>query len=114
MIEIKNVTKQYGSKAALKNVSIEFNNGIIGLLGPNGAGKSTLMRIMSTVDIPTNGTVTYKGEDIIKTPKLLRRELGYLPQDFGVYPNMTASEFLEYMAAMKSMQRELHGNAFQN
>ena len=61
------------------------------------------MRIMSTVDIPTNGTVTYKGEDIIKTPKLLRRELGYLPQDFGVYPNMTASEFLEYMAAMKSI-----------
>lgn len=102
-LSLNNVTKSYGPKQALKSVSIDFEKGIIGLMGPNGAGKSTLMRMLATVDIPTSGTITYNGEDIVKHPRSIRESLGYLPQYFGVYPNMTPVEFLEYMAALKSL-----------
>lgn len=103
MLKIENLTKQYKNKIALDNLTVEFPKGVTGLLGPNGAGKSTLMRILSTVDTPSKGSVTFNGNDITKYPNDLRRVLGYLPQDFGVYPNMSASEFLEYMAAMKGL-----------
>lgn len=103
MLKIENLTKQYKNKIALDNLTVEFPKGVTGLLGPNGAGKSTLMRILSTVDTPSIGSVTFNGNDITKHPNDLRRVLGYLPQDFGVYSNMSASEFLEYMAAMKGL-----------
>lgn len=103
MLKIENLTKQYKNKIALDDLTVEFPKGVTGLLGPNGAGKSTLMRILSTVDTPSKGSVTFNGTDITKHPNDLRRVLGYLPQDFGVYPNMSASEFLEYMAAMKGL-----------
>ena len=103
MLKIENLTKQYKNKIALDNLTVEFPKGVTGLLGPNGAGKSTLMRILSTVDTPSKGSITFNGNDITKHPNDLRRVLGYLPQDFGVYPNMSASEFLEYMAAMKGL-----------
>ena len=77
---------------------------MLGLLGPNGAGKSTLMRILATITKPTEGRVRWNGEDIATSPDGLRSVLGYLPQDFGVYPNLTAVEFLEYLAAVKGLE----------
>ncbi|MBO1578590.1 ABC transporter ATP-binding protein [Bacillus sp. XF8] len=100
---IDHVTKKYGGKIALNDCSLHLKPGVLGLLGPNGAGKSTLMRILATIEQPTTGSVIWDGENIQKKPKLLRSELGYLPQDFGVYPNMNAVEFLEYIAAMKGL-----------
>jgi len=103
-LEIKNLTKQYNKhKTGLSDYSITIEKGILGLLGPNGAGKSTLMKIIATISKPTSGTVFLDGEDIVKNPDHIRRVLGYLPQDFGVYPNLNAYEFLEYIAAMKGV-----------
>lgn len=100
---IQNVSKNYGAKQALHPVSIQFDKGITGLLGPNGAGKSTLMRMIATVDTPSGGEIIYNNVDIRKNPKVIRSELGYLPQSFGIYPNMNPVEFLEYMAAIKNL-----------
>jgi len=80
-----------------------MEKGVLGLLGPNGAGKSTLMKIIATISKPTHGTIFLNGEDIVKNPDAIRKILGYLPQDFGVYPNLNAYEFLEYIAAMKGV-----------
>lgn len=103
-LEIKNLSKQYsGSVWGLREFSLQAQSGIIGLLGPNGAGKSTLMRILATITRPTSGTVSWNGVDILAHPKALRAELGYLPQEFGVYPNLNAVEFLNYMAALKGL-----------
>jgi ABC-2 type transport system ATP-binding protein len=88
---------------ALSGFSLELGPGILGLLGPNGAGKSTLMRILATVTRPTAGRVLWQGEDVVRAPQALRRVLGYLPQDFGIYPNLSAREFLEYLAAVKGL-----------
>ena len=104
-LELKSVSKTYGSKKALQEMNLTFTSGVTGLLGSNGAGKSTLMRLMATIETPTEGTIFYNGKDIAKNPDMLRKELGYLPQDFGVYPNMTPVEFLEYMAAMKGLSK---------
>ncbi len=87
----------------LKDFSLEIKPGILGLLGPNGAGKSTFMRMLATITKPTDGTITWNGTNIAKSPDTLRDVLGYLPQDFGVYPNLNAVEFLEYMAAIKGL-----------
>ena len=101
-ISIKSLSKKYkGNKYGLKNFNLELKNGILGLIGPNGAGKSTLMRILATISKPTEGLITLDGADIVKYPDTVRKVLGYLPQDFGVYPNLTAMEFLEYIAAIK-------------
>ncbi|MFD0884678.1 ABC transporter ATP-binding protein [Streptosporangium algeriense] len=104
MLEIVDVTKVYkGGKRAVDNLTMRLGTGILGLLGPNGAGKSSLMRIAATVTRPTSGSVTFNGEDVLARPDTLRRALGYLPQDFGVYPNLTAREFLSYLAAAKGV-----------
>ena len=87
----------------LKDFSLEVGPGILGLLGPNGAGKSTFMRMLATITKPTEGTIIWNGSDIVKSPDTMRAVLGYLPQDFGIYPNLTAVEFLEYMAAIKGL-----------
>jgi ABC-type multidrug transport system ATPase subunit len=87
----------------LHDFSLELGPGVLGLLGPNGAGKSTLMRILATITKATTGTVTWNGTNIARSPDELRAVLGYLPQDFGVYPNLNAVEFLEYMAAIKGL-----------
>ena len=101
---ITNVSKQYkGNIWGLREFSLSIGPGVVGLLGPNGAGKSTLMRILATIARPTGGTLTWDGTDIARAPDGLRSVLGYLPQDFGVYPNLTPLEFLEYLAAAKGL-----------
>jgi ABC-2 type transport system ATP-binding protein len=103
-LEIRNLTKQYNKhKTGLYDYSITIDKGVLGLLGPNGAGKSTLMKIIATISKPTKGTLFLDGVDIVNNPDKIRKVLGYLPQDFGVYPNLNAYEFLEYIAAMKGV-----------
>lgn len=103
-LEIKTLTKQFGQgKTGLSDFSATIEKGVLGLLGPNGAGKSTLMKIIATISKPTQGSIFLNGEDIVKKPDVIRKTLGYLPQDFGVYPNLNAYEFLEYIAAMKGV-----------
>jgi len=103
-LEIDNVSKAYGHGVwGLQDFSLSLGAGVIGLLGPNGAGKSTLMRMLATVSKPTGGSITWNGTDIVRHPDGLRAVLGYLPQDFGIYPNLSAIEFLEYMAALKGL-----------
>ena len=105
-LTIEGVAKIYkGRVSALRDFSLEVGPGILGLLGPNGAGKSTLMRILATITGATGGTVTWNGTDIARSPDTLRAVLGYLPQDFGIYPNLNAVEFLEYLAAAKGLDR---------
>jgi len=103
-LSIQNISKRYNKdKYGLKDYSLTIENGILGLLGPNGAGKSTLMKIIATISQPTQGTIELDGHNIQKDPDYIRRILGYLPQDFGVYANLNAYEFLEYIAAMKGV-----------
>lgn len=96
--------KQYrGPVWALRNFSLELRPGVLGLLGPNGAGKTTLMNIIATITRATVGAITWNGADLARQPDAVRAVLGYLPQDFGVYPNLNAVEFLEYFAAVKGL-----------
>jgi len=105
-LSIRNVGKLYqGRVRALDDFSLDVEPGVLGLLGPNGAGKSTLMKILATITRPSAGTVTWNGEDVVARPDPLRAVLGYLPQDFGVYPHLNAVEFLEYLAAVKRVPR---------
>jgi len=103
-LTITHLSKQYRRDFwGLRDFDLELGSGVIGLLGPNGAGKSTLMRMLATITQPTAGTIQWNGTDIVKSPDTLRAVLGYLPQDFGVYPNLSGLEFLEYMAAIKGL-----------
>jgi len=103
-LSIENVSKRYGGgNWALRNFSLDLRPGVLGLLGPNGAGKTTLMSILATITRATEGRVIWNGADLAKNPDSLRSTLGYLPQDFGVYPNLSAVEFLEYLAAVKGL-----------
>ena len=96
--------KRYkGDIWGLKDFSLDIGSGILGLLGPNGAGKSSLMRILATVTKPTEGRASWNGCDIAGSPEHVRPILGYLPQDFGIYPNLTAYEFLSYLAAARGV-----------
>ncbi|MCB9378643.1 MAG: ABC transporter ATP-binding protein [Holophagales bacterium] len=103
-LTIEGLGKRYrGGNWGLRGIDLELGPGVVGLLGPNGAGKSTLLRILATISKPTEGRVLWNGEDVVRSPEPLRRLLGYLPQDFGVYPNLTAREFLAYIAAAKGV-----------
>ena len=103
-LEIGGVSKQYRRGVlALRSFSLELKPGVLGLLGPNGAGKTTLMSILATITKATEGRVLWNSVDIARDPDVLRLVLGYLPQDFGVYPNLNAVEFLEYLAAVKGL-----------
>jgi ABC-type multidrug transport system ATPase subunit len=106
-LEIADVSKRYKNVWGLRDFSLTLASGVWGLLGPNGAGKSTLMSILGTITNPTQGKVTWNGIDIGTSPDELRPVLGYLPQDFGVYPNLSAVEFLEYLAAIKGLDGKL-------
>ena len=107
MLEIQNVTKRFSDEiVAVENFSLSLERGVLGLLGPNGAGKTTLMQMIATLTKPTSGVITYRGTDIAKQPDTIRRHLGYLPQDFGVYDNLTALEFLTYLGGLKGVYRK--------
>jgi ABC-2 type transport system ATP-binding protein len=103
-LTIDHVSKRYGANTlALQDFSLELGSGILGLLGPNGAGKTTLMSILATITRSTSGAIHWNGIDLAADPNAIRSVLGYLPQDFGVYPNLNAVEFLEYLAAVKGL-----------
>ena len=103
-LKIENLTKQYANKTAINHVTCTLKPGITGLLGANGAGKSTLMRMICGVMKPTEGKITLGEYDV--TDKNYRNILGYLPQDFGYYPDFTGMEFLLYVAALKGLDKE--------
>jgi len=103
MLSIKNVHKRFGKVHALNNVSLDLKPGLFGLLGPNGAGKSTLMRTLATLQNPDEGIITLNGSDISQEPDVMRSVLGYLPQDFGVYPRMSAEALLDHIAVLKGI-----------
>jgi ABC-type multidrug transport system ATPase subunit len=107
-LKIESVSKQYRQNFwGLQDVTLQLRPGVIGLLGPNGAGKTSLMNILATITQPTNGRILWQGTDIAQKPDELRRVLGYLPQDFGVYPHLNAVEFLRYIAAIKGLPTKL-------
>ena len=104
MLIIENLTHVYGNGVrALDEVSLTIPRGMYGLLGPNGAGKSTLMRTIATLQAPTSGHVRFGDIDVLKNPEALRQTLGYLPQDFGVYPRVSAYDMLDHMAVLKGI-----------
>ena len=101
MLELRAVSKQFGKDVkAVDGVSLSLGQGVVGLIGHNGAGKSTLMGMIATLTRPSSGQILFDGSDIAKKPDAIRRRLGYLPQDFGVYPNLSALEFMQYFAAL--------------
>ncbi len=103
-LSIKNISKTYPNGIeALKNVSLEIGNGMFGLLGPNGAGKSTLMRTIAALQDADNGSITVGDIDVSKDKQSLREILGYLPQEFGVYPKISANDLLDHLAVMKGI-----------
>jgi ABC-type multidrug transport system ATPase subunit len=108
-LSIQHITKYYRDDniPAISGFTAELEPGIVGLLGPNGSGKSTLMRIIATITKPSKGTILWNNDDISKKPDLIRKDLGYLPQDFGVYPNLNADEFLQYLAALKGVDSKV-------
>ena len=103
MLSIKNVHKKFGNVHALNDVTLDLEPGLFGLLGPNGAGKSTLMRTLATLQSPDEGTITLNGKNIVDEPDAMRSVLGYLPQDFGVYPRMSAEALLDHIAILKGI-----------
>ena len=111
MLVIKNLAKTYASGVqALRGVSLELSPGVFGLLGPNGSGKTTLMKIVATLLEPDSGTIEMNGADLIARKDRTRRVLGYLPQDFGLYPTLTAWQMLDYFAKLKGIidKKERH------
>ncbi len=101
----ENISKLYGDFPALSGINLSLDNGVYGLLGPNGAGKTTLMRIMTDLLKPSTGRVLLDGKDIALLGADFRRRLGYLPQDFGFYPNYTAEQYLLYIARLKGLSK---------
>src|SRR5690606_19337193 len=103
-LKISNLSKTYPNGVkALDNLNLEIGTGMFGLLGPNGAGKSSLMRTIATLQKPDSGSITFDGIDILKDQIALRKVLGYLPQEFGVYPDMSAEDLLDYFARLKGI-----------
>ena len=104
MLEIKNLSKTYSNGIqALKDVSLTIPTGMFGLLGPNGAGKSTLMRTIATLQEPDSGSITFNGIDVLREKEQIRNLLGYLPQEFGVYPKVNAETLLNHLAVLKGV-----------
>src|SRR5919112_122878 len=111
MLSLRDVSHVYANGTrALDRVTLSIPRGMYGLLGPNGAGKSTLMRTIATLQTPTEGTIRFgpsagsgQAIDVIREPERLRRTLGYLPQDFGVYPRISAEDMLDHMAVLKGI-----------
>lgn len=114
-IDIRQLSKTYaGGVHALQNVTLNIATGMFGLLGPNGAGKSTLMKILATLETPTSGNVFIDGADIHSQRRQIRASLGYLPQFFGVYPQLTGAEFLSYIGRLNGVPaRRLHNTVLQ-
>ncbi len=104
-LSFEHISKLYGNTAALQQIDLTLGSGVYGLLGPNGAGKTTLMRIMTDLLAPSTGRVLLDGQDIAVMGAAFRKKLGYLPQDFGVYPNFTAEQFLLYIARLKGLSK---------
>ena len=103
-LTIENISKTYPNGVeALKSVTLEISNGIFGLLGPNGAGKSTLMRTIAALQEADNGSIMLGDIDVAQDKQALREILGYLPQEFGVYPKVSAIDLLDHMAVMKGI-----------
>lgn len=103
-LRIQNLSQTYPNGVeALKNVSLTLEKGMFGLLGPNGAGKSTLMRILATLQQPTSGAVSFNEWDVLRQPREIRKILGYLPQEFGVYPKVNAETLLTHLAVLKGI-----------
>jgi len=104
MLQVEKLTHVYANGTrALDAVDLTIPPGMFGLLGPNGAGKSTLMRTIATLQAPTSGSIVFDGIDVVREPERLRRTLGYLPQDFGVYPRVSAYDMLDHMAVLKGV-----------
>ncbi|KXI28007.1 ABC transporter ATP-binding protein [Paraglaciecola hydrolytica] len=107
MLEINNITKTYANGVkALNGVNLSIAKGMFGLLGPNGAGKSSLMRTISTLQQPDTGSIVFDGTDVLTQPNELRQRLGYLPQDFGVYPRISAYDLLDHLAILKGLSNK--------
>ena len=102
-LTIDRLNKRYGQYWALRELSLRCEPGLLGLVGPNGAGKTTLMRMIATLLDPTEGTIRWNGQDVRSDGEALREVLGYLPQNFGIYPEFTGRQFLRYLAAMKGL-----------
>ena len=106
-LKIKQLNKTYsGEVLAMDNISISIKSGMFGLLGPNGAGKSTLMRTIATLQKPDSGSVVFNNIDVLESPKEFRSHLGYLPQEFGVYPRITAEQLLNHIATLKGINNK--------
>lgn len=104
MLDIQNLSKTYSNGVkAINNITLQIKPGMFGLLGPNGAGKSSLMRTIATLQLPDEGTLRFDNIDILTQPQELRKILGYLPQEFGVYPKVSAEELLTHLAVLKGM-----------
>src|SRR5438046_8492341 len=102
MLTISSLSKTYSNGVkALDDVNLTIGRGLFGLLGPNGAGKSSLMRTIATLQKPDSGSITFNGEDVLANPRAVRMQLGYLPQDFGVYPKIPAFDLLDHLAILK-------------
>jgi ABC-2 type transport system ATP-binding protein len=107
MIEVKNLTKYYGSHAALKDVSFSVKQGeILGFLGPNGAGKTTTMSILTCLFPPTSGTATVGGFDVLEDPIKVKRQIGYLPENIYLYTDMTVIDYLKFVAEIKGVPKK--------
>jgi ABC-type multidrug transport system ATPase subunit len=106
MLSLNNITKKYGSFTALEDINLEFSGGVYALLAPNGAGKTTLIKMLTTLIFPTKGEILWNGDEIVKLDASYRDIIGYLPQDFGYYKNHSPREFLNYMAAVKCIDRD--------
>ena len=104
-VEIQNLTKRFGQKTAVDDVSLTLTSGVWGLIGANGAGKTTLMRMLAGILTPTSGRVLCDGADTLSLGEAWRDMLGYLPQHFGFYPEFTVADYLDYMAALKGLEK---------
>jgi ABC-2 type transport system ATP-binding protein len=107
LLVVNHVSKSYGKFVALKDINLEFSNGVYGLLAPNGAGKTTLIKMLTTLIFPSEGEILYNGTNITRLGEKYRELLGYLPQEFGYYKNYSPKQFLSYLGALKGMDKKV-------